>query len=504
MSQSEDKTHRIDPPPAAASADTGPVLARLASRYEILGELGQGGMGVVYRARDRETAEILALKILRPEIAMDPAMAERFKNELRLARRITHRNVCRIYDFNRIDHVAYITMEYVEGESLRARLNRIGGMSLEDSLAIAGQICDGLGEAHAQGIVHRDLKPENVMLAGDGVVKIMDFGIARRLDATAATATQTLAGTPAYMAPEQVHGRPVDQRADLYAVGLILYECLTGRRAFAGSTPVSIALKQAQEQPVSPRKLAPSIPRYFEVAVLRCLEKDPARRFASAAELHAALRSEPQVGKRPGRRSGLIVAIVVGLALGAILTHKSAKRRPIVSGPRPVAHQQTEMSRAANAAGGKTEPPPAWTAPGKEPSARRGIALPSSARHRIPERVMRLIRAAERGDPAAQERIGRFFLNGPEQLRDDRKAFRWFLRAAGQGYSEAQNDLGKMYELGRGTPRSLVEAYGWYSLVARSDGEARTNLDRLRRRMTASEVTRAERRARELSDQAGQ
>ena len=165
MPSSDIKTQILSQTPAAAAGVAPEVAARLAARYEILDALGDGGMGLVYRARDRETSEILALKLLRPEIARDPAMIERFKNELRLARRITHKNVCRIYDFNRADDVACITMEYVDGESLRAYLNRAGRMTPERTIDLARQIAAGLGEAHAQGVVHRDLKPENVMLA---------------------------------------------------------------------------------------------------------------------------------------------------------------------------------------------------------------------------------------------------------------------------------------------------------------------------------------------------
>jgi serine/threonine protein kinase len=187
------------------------VLAALGQRYEILGEAGHGSMGNVYKARDRETGETVALKLLKPEIASDQAMMDRFKNELLFARKITHKNVCRVYEFNRVAGIAYTSMEFVEGESLRSVLNRFGALTQKKARDLALQICSGLKEAHVQGIVHRDLKPENVMIDGSGNLKLMDFGIARSMEAVTRQ-TGAMVGTPAYMAPEQVSGSPVDYR----------------------------------------------------------------------------------------------------------------------------------------------------------------------------------------------------------------------------------------------------------------------------------------------------
>jgi serine/threonine protein kinase len=265
-------------------------LAALSQRYDLLGEAGHGSMGNVYKARDRETGETIALKVLKPEIASDQAMMERFKNELLFARKITHKNVCRVHDFNRIGGIAYITMEFVEGESLRSVLNRFGGLSPRKGIDVALQICSGLKEAHAQGIVHRDLKPENVMIDAQGNVKIMDFGIARSMEA-ATRLTGAMVGTPAYMAPEQVAGKPVDFRTDVYSLGLILYEMFTGSQAFQADTPVAVALKQMREAPPPPHEIEPAIPLGIERAILKCLEKDPFKRFQSLTELENVLRS---------------------------------------------------------------------------------------------------------------------------------------------------------------------------------------------------------------------
>jgi hypothetical protein len=261
-----------------------PVL----QRFDILGELGRGGMGIVYKARDRETGETVAIKVLKPELLENPVVLERFKNEMRLARKITHKNICRIHDFHRDDEVAYISMEYVEGDSLRALLDQNKHFTIEEGLAIAHQLCAGLGEAHAQGVVHRDLKPQNVMLDRAGKLTIMDFGIARSVD-SGNTLTVGIIGTPAYMAPEQAEGKPVDHRTDIYALGLVLYEVFTGIAAFSGETMVTVVMKQIMETPRPPRELQPSLPPNLERAILGCLEKSPDRRFASIAELEAAL-----------------------------------------------------------------------------------------------------------------------------------------------------------------------------------------------------------------------
>src|SRR5688572_19397623 len=259
------------------------------SRYEILQELGRGGMGIVYKAMDRETSECLALKVLRKEVLDDKLMMQRFKNELRIARKITHKNVCRIYEFTHIREGPCISMEYVEGETVRSLLNRIGVFSVRSAVDIARQICGGLREAHAQGVVHRDLKPENLMVNRDGLVKIMDFGVARIFSGHSMTTLNAIVGTPSYMAPEQVESRDVDQRADIYAFGLILYEMITGREVFKADTPMAVAYKQVHEAAEPPRKVDPGISEKVEKLILRCLEKEPERRFQTIDELENAM-----------------------------------------------------------------------------------------------------------------------------------------------------------------------------------------------------------------------
>jgi hypothetical protein len=266
-------------------------LRALSQRYDILAEVGRGGMGIVYRARDRETGDTVALKVLKPEIAMQPALIERFKSELLLARKITHKNVCRVYDLGRFGDVAAISMEYVEGQSLRAILEAPGGVSVRRGVAWTRQICQALAEAHTQGVVHRDLKPENILIAKDGSVKVMDFGIARSIEAPATQTAGTI-GTPAYMSPEQAEGKPVDARTDIYALGLIMYEMFTGRPAFHAETPVGLAYKQIHDTPTPARSVDPYLPVFLDRAIEKCLEKNPKKRFQSAAELEAALEEQ--------------------------------------------------------------------------------------------------------------------------------------------------------------------------------------------------------------------
>ena len=305
------------------------ALTGLPDRYETMSELGRGGMGIVYKARDRETGEILAIKILKPEIAAEAQVLERFKNELRLAHKITHRNVARLYEFHRSGETVFVSMEFVEGESLRAFLRRAGKLDPERGLAIARQIVAGIGEAHRQSIVHRDLKPENIMMGPSGEVKVMDFGISRSY-AAGVTATGGIIGTPAYMAPEQAEGKSTDQRTDVYSFGLILYEMFTGQTAFSGETPVSVALKQIRERPPAPSKLAPGLPKNIETAILKCLEKDPASRFQSIEEVERALEGAPapktsRGWKMPRRAWIAVIPILAGAAVGTwLLTNRPA------------------------------------------------------------------------------------------------------------------------------------------------------------------------------------
>ena len=261
----------------------------LAGRYYIIEELGRGGMGRVYKVFDREIKEKVALKLLRPEIAADEKMIERFRNELKFARKIIHKNICRMYDFNKEDETMYITMEYVSGEDLKSSVTRMGPLSAGKTIFVAKQICEGLAEAHKLDVVHRDLKPQNIMIDRAGNIRIMDFGIARSIQAKGITATGVMIGTPEYMAPEQVEGKEIDQRTDIYSLGVILFELLTGIVPFEGDTPISVAIKHLKEKVPEPKTINPSIPDDMNKVVLKCLEKDRIKRYINVEELLSEL-----------------------------------------------------------------------------------------------------------------------------------------------------------------------------------------------------------------------
>jgi serine/threonine protein kinase len=264
------------------------LLARgrlLAGRFEILEELGSGGMGTVYRVLDRKIGEEMALKLLKPEVAADHHIIERFKNELRVTRRITQRNVCRMHDIHEDGATIFVTMEYVLGEDLDSLIRRAGRLSVDKALSVAKQIAEGLLEAHRLGIVHRDLKPQNIMIDRQGNAKIMDFGIARQLAGPDLTGAGMMIGTPAYMSPEQVDGSAVDQRTDIYAFGAILYEIVVGRPPFEGDSGLSVALKHKTESPKPPREFDAQIPEDLERLILKCLAKRREERYQNADEL---------------------------------------------------------------------------------------------------------------------------------------------------------------------------------------------------------------------------
>ncbi|MDH4271343.1 MAG: protein kinase, partial [Candidatus Aminicenantes bacterium] len=265
-----------------------------AGRYQIIEELGHGGMGRVYKVFDTDIKEKIALKLLRPEITLDKETVERFSNELKLARKISHRNVCRMFDLGKAEGTTFITMEFVAGEDLKKFIRKSGQLGAGRAVSIAKQVCEGLAEAHHLGVVHRDLKPQNIMVDEDGNARIMDFGIARSLRGKGITGAGVMIGTPEYMSPEQVEGKEVDQRADIYSLGIILYEMLTGRVPFEGDTPFTVGVKHKSEIPRDPRELNTQIPQDLGRLVLKCLEKDKAKRYQTAEELHADLERVEQ------------------------------------------------------------------------------------------------------------------------------------------------------------------------------------------------------------------
>ena len=320
-----------------------------AGRYEIIEELGAGGMGKVYRAFDRKIEEEVALKLLKPEIAADKKTVDRFRNELKLARKIRHSNICGMFDLGEEGKTLFISMEYVRGEDLRSFIRRAKQLNVATAVAIAGQIAEGLSEAHKLGITHRDLKPGNIMIDKEGNAKIMDFGIARSLAGAGTTVEGAVIGTPEYMSPEQVEGRPADQRADIYALGVILFEMVTGRPPFDGETALAVAHKHKYEPAPDPQDLNPQLPLSLGRLILRCLEKEREKRYQTAegflADLQAVEAALPTADRLvPKRKPSISREItvkftlrrlfvpglaVIGVIIAALLIWKVVLKKPI-------------------------------------------------------------------------------------------------------------------------------------------------------------------------------
>ena len=314
--------------------------AIIAGRYRLVALLGKGGMGEVYRAEDLTLDHPVALKFLHDGPAFDtadPARLAQFHNELRTARQVSHKNVVRLYDLGEADHRRFLTMEYVDGEDLASLLRRIGRLPADKAVDIARQLCAGLAAAHERGVVHRDLKPANVMIDGDGNVRITDFGLA----VAAGDAEAVRAGTPHYMAPEQLAGQPAAIQTDIYALGLILFEVLTGRRAFDAKTMADLLRQHESGQITTPSSVVRDLDPALERVIMRCLEKDPAKRPASALAVAAALPGANPLadalasGETPspellaaagekealgvGRGLAALAFVVVGMAINVIL-----------------------------------------------------------------------------------------------------------------------------------------------------------------------------------------
>ncbi len=300
-------TRQNPPPPPASPVSPAPpsslgalVLqpgSLLGNRYQIIQILGEGGMGAVYKARDSELDRIIALKVIRPELASNPEILQRFKQELILARQVTDRNVIRIFDLGEANGIKFITMEYVEGESLYHILRRQGKVPVNEAVEIMKQTLSGLQAAHREGVIHRDLKPGNIMRDAQGRIVVMDFGLARSLEGDGMTRTGTMMGTMEYMSPEQAQAKDLDPRSDIYTVGLICYELLTGQMPFHADSVVASLLKRMQERAAPPSDWDASIPQPVSELVSRCLERDPADRWQSAQEILD--RIDEIQGKRP-------------------------------------------------------------------------------------------------------------------------------------------------------------------------------------------------------------
>jgi hypothetical protein len=321
----------------------------LGGRYQIEKLLGMGGMGAVYRAKDTAVERTVGLKVIRPDLAEDPAVLARFKQELVLARQITHKNIIRIYDLNEADGVKFITMEFIEGDDLRSILTQRGKLPSHEAVEIWHQVCAGLQAAHLEGVIHRDLKPSNIMRDPSGRVVIMDFGLARTVQGDGMTQSGTMLGTMEYMSPEQAKGMELDARSDVYAVGLIAYEMLTGKMPYAADSAVASLLKRSQERAAPITDIDQSLPRNLGAIVAKCIEPDKRKRYQSTGELMADLEGfQPSTAsisggavalRRPGVAAMRIPTWLKWAAIGVLLLVLAAvglyewKGHPTVEGP---------------------------------------------------------------------------------------------------------------------------------------------------------------------------
>jgi predicted Ser/Thr protein kinase len=345
----------------------------LTDRYRIVGLLGKGGMGEVYRADDLKLRQPVALKFLPEALSKDRRRLERFHHEVRVAREVSHPNVCRVYDIGESEGHAFITMEYIDGEDLASLVRRMGRPSKDKALQIARQLCAGLAAAHDKGVLHRDLKPHNVMIDGRGTVRITDFGLAGFAEDFAGA--ELRAGTPAYMSPEQVEGRAVSVKSDIYSLGMVLFELFTGRRPFEGASRADLQRSRSSLSPTSVSSLVPDIDPVVERVILRCLEREPSARPSSALAVAAALPGgdplaaalaagetpSPEMvaaagdvgGMRPAIAIGCLVAILGGMfALVPVLPGLSLVRLvPLPKPPAALADRAAEILKKLGHAG---------------------------------------------------------------------------------------------------------------------------------------------------------
>jgi serine/threonine-protein kinase len=366
------RAHSSDPIGRLASSETlgsggltpGSVIA---GRYRIVGLIGRGGMGEVYRADDLKLGQPVALKFLPESLASDPAWIERFYAEVRHARGVSHPNVCRVYDVGEIDGRHFLSMEYVDGEDLASLLRRIGRLPPDKAVEIARELCAGLAAAHDKGVLHRDLKPSNVMIDGRGRAKITDFGLAIGVEDDKGGAE--VSGTPAYMSPEQLSGKGASVQSDIYALGLVLYEIFTGRKPFEAATLADWRRRHSEDQPTAPSQVTPGLDPVVERVILRCLEKDPKARPRSVAAVAAALPGgdplaaaiaagetpSPEMvaaagsdeSMKPAAAWACLVSILAGLALAAWLSPRAYRHGhvPLEKPPEALAERSKEIIR---------------------------------------------------------------------------------------------------------------------------------------------------------------
>ncbi len=309
-------------------------------RYKIIEEIGRGGMGRVYKAQDNELAIAVALKMIRPEYSANPRFIEQFRHETLLARSVSHPNVIRIHDIGEVNDIKFISMDYIKGHSLKELIHTSGSLTIEGTLNITRQICEGLKIAHQRRIVHQDLNPRNIMIDNDGQVFIMDFGVAKSIEAQVETEKKEIIGTLPYISPEQAVGNPADQRSDIYSLGIMIFEMLTGCRPFESDSAEEYVRKHTTEKPPWPSKFNPLIPPFLDRLILRCLEKDPDHRYQDVEEILKDLEEHKEESRiypipPPAKKRLKAAALIPLLLVAALLVYLLVPKIKSLFAPAP-------------------------------------------------------------------------------------------------------------------------------------------------------------------------
>jgi eukaryotic-like serine/threonine-protein kinase len=477
-------------------------MTQTIGQYELRELLGEGGIGQVHAAYDTVLQREVAMKSLRPELLSDTNFADRFRAEATSLARLNHPNITTLYSLIPDGKNLYMVMERVRGHTLDDILEkRKAPLAVSESLAIISQAADGLAYAHSMGVIHRDIKPSNLMIAENGVLKIMDFGIARVRGSQRLTRTGSIVGTLAYMAPEQLRGEEGDEACDIYSLAIVLYELLTGAPPFSANSEYDLMQAQINEKPARLISRVPGLDSKVEAAIMRALAKKPNQRFASARAFSDALGASalrldaPKILHNdtrlietpvdpiqiaPPRRSvveklpnipGLspeLRAVVYGGGIAALLAAGGfgvLMYRSTASPPRAATFQTASVPPPTTTVSlpplPKLQPPPAVVAP--RPSAADTAGLPGP--------LADIAAAANRGDPAAQNQLGVKYAQGEDGLpRDEVKAVEWYRKAANQNFAKAEVNLGDMYYYGRGgLLQSYLDALSWYLKAAQQD-----------------------------------
>jgi eukaryotic-like serine/threonine-protein kinase len=484
-----------DPPPTAATRATSGGFAVgpgsvLANRYEIVDYIGKGGMGVVYRAHDRTLDETVAIKILRPQLLDDPSMTQRFLAEIKLARRVTHKNVCRIHDYGQEGSVGFISMQFVDGIELRRIVRAQGGLLVDEAFDIALQLVDGLEAIHDQGIIHRDFKTSNVMVDRRGTAQLMDFGIAKLWEgegASGLTGFGQIIGTPEYMSPEQAQGEPLDPRSDIYSLGVVLFELFTGIVPFKGDSFGAILYKKIHESLRLDSPEAANLPPSLKPVVEKALATSAADRYPSTRELRTALLAARAQTAADRADTTITISAKVETLRGRASNADAAPAVPPTPGPRPAAVTGRRRRRLLIAAGASLaavlalalgiatarsllrspssdaapSPPITSTMPAVQPSlgdskaAPREPAKPATAAATPQDRDAI---ACEKGDPAACLAIAR----AAESSRAFERAATLYVKACDAGSAAGCTALGVLYNRGMGAERDVARAAEYY------------------------------------------